>query len=71
MGETLTSFIFLWVLLIVVIRQANRSQRYDKVDDVNMNILQTRQDMRLACHLLGYICIVLVFTLSFLVWKLG
>jgi len=68
--EAALTFTGLAVMLWVSTRQAERSQRFDNVDEVNINIMQTRQDMRLACHLLMYIGLLLNLMFAFLVYKL-
>jgi hypothetical protein len=57
-------------MLIGLSWEVNRKQRFDRIEKPNENIMQARQDIRLACYLLYYIAFLLTFSLAFLAEKL-
>jgi hypothetical protein len=70
MTEATITFVVLGVVLVSLIWHSERQHRFDNADKPETSILQTRQDMRLACYLLVYIGIVLALMLALLVYKL-
>ena len=67
--EAILIFIVFVGLLVGLILYSERQQRLDS-DKAESNIMQMRQDIRLACYLLVYIGILLAGMFAFIVYKL-
>jgi hypothetical protein len=67
--EAILIFIVFVGLLVGLILYSERQQRLDS-DKAESNIMQMRQDIRLACYLLVYIGILLAGMFAFMVYKL-
>jgi hypothetical protein len=63
-------FLVLAVILVALIWYSEHQHRVDNADKPEINIMQTRQELRLVSYLLGYIGVVLALMVALLVYKL-
>ena len=70
MTEATITFLVLAVILVALIWYSEHQHRFDNANKPEINIMQTRQELRLVSYLLGYIGVVLALVVALLVYKL-